>query len=117
MKKKKAVWSIGILIVIVLGIWGIYNNQASPGEYDDFAVCLTEQGAKIYGTDWCSFCKQQKDMFGKSFKYVNYVNCDFNKDECSSEGIQGYPTWKIDGEAYSGVQQFQRLSALTGCEL
>jgi len=117
MKKQNTLWLIGIIVVIVLIIYGVYSWQTSPGEYDDFSKCLSENGAKIYGTDWCKYCKEQKSLFGKSFKLIDYVNCDYDKDKCNLEGIQGYPTWKINGEVYSGVQPLERLSQLTGCEL
>jgi thiol-disulfide isomerase/thioredoxin len=84
---------------------------------DEFAKCTKEKGLVMYGTDWCPHCLTQKEMFDNSFKYVNYVNCDFKSDICSKEGIKGYPTWKIYGESYPGVQQLKMLSELTGCSL
>ena len=89
----------------------------TSGEFDAFASCLTEQGAVMYGTDRCSYCKTQKVLFGKSFKKVDYVNCDFNKEECLLNGVEGYPTWKINEEIYSGVQPLEKLAALTECSL
>ena len=117
MKKKKMLYVLIAILILTVGAYGIYAWRTIPGEYDDFAKCLSESGATKYGTDWCGYCKQQKALFGKSFKYVDYVNCDYNKDECILEGVTGYPTWKINGESYSGVQSFERLSQLTGCEL
>lgn len=91
--------------------------STGPGRYDDFAKCLTEKGATMYGTQWCSHCKNQKELFGKSFKYIDYVDCDYNKDECLRNGIRGYPTWKINDEKYPGEQPLYKLSSLSGCEL
>ncbi len=71
----------------------------------------------MYGTEWCSHCKSQKKMFGKSFQYINYVDCDRYSDECLRNGIRGYPTWIIDGEKYPGVQSLGRLSSLSGCSI
>jgi len=88
-----------------------------PGKYDTFATCLFEKGATMYGTEWCSHCQNQKKMFGKSFMYVDYVDCDEDRDECLKQGIKGYPTWIIDGEKYSGEQPLQRLASLTDCKL
>jgi len=88
-----------------------------PGKYDSFAQCLTEKGATMYGTEWCSHCQNQKKMFGKSFQYVDYVDCDKYGDECLKNGIRGYPTWIIDGEKYPGEQPLQRLASLTDCKL
>tara|TARA_Y100000310_G_C20408949_1_gene681008 strand:- start:197 stop:571 length:375 start_codon:yes stop_codon:yes gene_type:complete len=116
-KKKTIIWLIGVIIVIALISYGLFKWQTSPGQYDEFAQCLTEKGAKMYGTEWCHYCQDQKELFGRSFKQIDYVDCDYKKNECDIEGIKGYPTWKINGETYSGVQSFGRLSQLTGCEL
>ena len=112
------------VVVLVLGV--IVFAVARPtgnvsanggGEFDEFASCLTDSGAIFYGTEWCGFCQQQKAMFGDSMDHVNFVDCDQNRNTCMSEGVTGYPTWKIEGQLYSGVQQLTRLSDLTGCEL
>ena len=99
-------------IVIYLSI-----KPDSLGQYDVFAQCLTEKGIKMYGTGWCSYCQKQKDSFGNSFKYVDFVDCDKDKQECLSAGVQGYPTWNINGENYPGLQSLERLAQLSGCEL
>jgi len=105
----------GIIILIVAGYW--YVNSSGPGQYDNFAKCLTEKGVKMYGTNWCHYCKAQKKMFGKSFKYVDFVNCDSHRSECLAAGVKGYPTWKINGENHPGVQPLERLAELGECNL
>ena len=72
---------------------------------DAFAQCLADKSVTMYGTEWCSHCKNQKKLFGSSFQYINYVDCDKNQQECSSAGVQGYPTWKINGQNYPGEQR------------
>ncbi|GIU68879.1 MAG: hypothetical protein KatS3mg002_0115 [Candidatus Woesearchaeota archaeon] len=90
---------------------------------DDFAKCLTEKGAKMYGAYWCPHCNNQKEMFGDSVKYITYVECavegqpQVQTPECIAERIAGYPTWIINGERYPGEQTLQTLSKLTGCKL
>jgi len=104
------------LIIIAL-FFGILIIAAGCGKnYDSFAQCLTEKGAAMYGADWCTHCQEQKKMFGSSFKYVDYVNCDFNEGECIKKGIKGYPTWIINETDYRGVQSLQKLGYLTGCK-
>ena len=71
----------------------------------------------MYGTEWCPHCKNQKELFGDSFKQVDYIDCDIRKSECAQAGIKGYPTWIISGEKYPGVQQLGRLATLSGCKL
>ncbi len=87
------------------------------GEFDEFAKCLNSTGAKMYGTEWCGHCKDQKERFGISFQHVDYIDCDKTKQVCTSAGIKGYPTWIIDGEAYPGARQLSELAELSGCEL
>lgn len=106
---------IGIIVIAVI-IFLIVPRKPGVREWDDFATCLSENGAAMYGTDWCSHCQDQKEMFGKSFDKVNFVDCDRSREECLSAGIEGYPTWKVNGNNYPGVQSFQKLASLTGCE-
>jgi len=104
-KKKIVMSSLGGIFLILIAL-GVYIWTA-PGSYDDFAKCLTEKGAIMYGEDWCQYTNAQKGMFGNSFKYVNYqVKTDLVKR----------PTWVIDGKEYPTVQSFQRLAVLTGCK-
>jgi len=90
---------------------------SGPGKYDGFAQCLTENGAAMYGTDWCSHCQDQKEIFGKSFQYVAYIDCDKSKFACDSASVSSYPTWIINEESYGGTQQLYKLAQLTGCGL
>ena len=104
-KKKKFIIIIAIVLIIIGA--GITYVILSPGRYDDFAKCLTEKGAKMYGEDWCQYTQGQKRMFGKSFKYINYE---------VKTGLKLRPTWIINGETYERVQSFETLSELTGCK-
>lgn len=114
-----------ILLVPVIGYFSFTAFVAKPtvpSEYDEFAQCLTEKGAVFYGAYWCHFCEQQKDMFGSSMKFVNYVECDpkgknARPELCVENNIRGYPTWIIDGKSYSGVQSLEKLSELTSCPI
>ena len=91
--------------------------------YDDFAKCLTNKSVVFYGAYWCPHCLANKDMFGDSIKYVNYVECavegnsQLQTPECEKAGISGYPTWVINGQKYAGEQTLEGLAKLTGCVL
>ena len=101
---------IGIIIIAAVA-YSVYSIN-KPGEYDNFAKCLNEKGAVMYGAmDWCHFTQGQKAMFGKSFKYINYH--EFNE----LPGIKKTPTWVINGAWHENVQSFDKLAALTGCKL
>lgn len=103
---------IGVLMATLYFVW-----PGGSGDYDSFASCLSEAGVVMYGTEWCSHCKAQKKLFGSSFDKINFVDCDFAGDTCLLAGVEGYPTWKINGQNYPGEQSLERLGNLAGCEV
>lgn len=133
---------ISIICYIILLILSIFVSlvfasceKASDPEIDNFAKCLTEKGATMYGVFWCPHCAKQKNMFGASFKLINYVECDARciRDEnnklptycngnignpglCKQKDVKLYPHWEFgDGTYTEGVQIFEDLAAKTGC--
>jgi len=113
-KSKTKYYVIGSLIVVIIMSIAAYSifSLNKKGPYDEFAKCLAEKGAVMYGAmDWCKYTQAQRAMFGKSFNYVNYH--DFKE----LNGIKKTPTWVINGAWHENVQSLQQLSALTGCKL
>ncbi len=115
--KRRTLKTFIIILMAALLVGGgvtgfvVYSNN-KPGPFDNFAKCITEKGAIMYGAiSWCVYTKEQAAMFGKSFKYVNY------KEFQEGPNIKITPTWIINGQKYEKVQSFQRLSELTGCSL
>lgn len=98
-------------------------ERENPTTLDDFAQCLTDKGLKFYGSQNCSWCQQQKELFGESIQYVTYVECvdpQTNQwaQECQEAEITSTPTWELaDGESVSGYQTLEQLSELSGCPL
>ena len=80
------------------------------------AACLSDQGVTMYGLPTCPHCQDQKDKFGDAFRYVDYVNCSKNRDECLNQGIETVPAWIIDGEMIVGVRELEELANKAGCE-
>ena len=117
-KKIKIAWVLAAVVLLIIGVYALTKNKQNKpkSEYDEFAQCLTEKGAVMYGTYWCSHCKAQKEGFGDSFKYVNYVECTEDPDTCTEKGIEGFPTWIINGVKYAGRQPLPKLAELTQCE-
>ena len=122
-KSRKKILFTLIILIVVGGVlyYGISTN-AKPGKYDDFAKCLTEKGVKEYGAFWCPKCAEQKKMFGKSFKYVTYVECDARGNNaqpelCREKGITGYPTWEIENKLIPGIQSLENLARESSCNL
>ena len=94
-----------------------YVRSQKPGQYDEFAKCLTEKGAVIYGNDFCQYTAKELNWFGNSEKYLNYVKCVNNKELCDSKGVKITPTWEIEGKTYEGVQGIEKLAELSGCKI
>jgi hypothetical protein len=106
-----------IVVFYIASITGFFAQTQAPSTYDNFASCLSEKGIIMAGTDWCHYCKSQKQMFGTSFRLINYKSCDTDS-WCNEVGINGYPTWVFpNGQQYAGVQTLERLSELSGCPL
>ncbi|MEK6936254.1 MAG: hypothetical protein AABW67_05680 [Nanoarchaeota archaeon] len=114
---KKYFIIIAVIIIVVLIVLSILNYAKKPGQYDEFAKCLKEKGAVIYGNDYCSYTTKQLGFFGKSQKLLNYVKCIDNEELCNSKGVDITPTWEINEKIYSGVQTFEALAAYSGCKL
>jgi hypothetical protein len=118
--REKMMWA-GIVLVLIgayAAFW-YYNNH----RYDGFAKCLAASQAKMYGAYWCPHCAEQKEEFGKSFQYVNYVECAIKGSRemtaaCKAAGVQHYPTWQFGaGPLVEGKFPLQELSDKTGCSL
>lgn len=121
-KRSRLIYFLIIVAVFSLGFFS-YNAITGPGPYDDFAKCLSDKGAVFYGAFWCPHCNDQKKLFGKSMKYIDYVECSSPDKRaqtpvCVDEKIEGYPTWKFaDGSVITGFVSLQELGVKTGCKM
>ena len=106
-----------MVVWYAVSFFGSENGPGGATGLESFAQCLTENDAVMYGAYWCGHCKQQKEDFGDAFALINYVECTEETETCTAAGIQGFPTWIIDGELFPGRQSFERLASLTGCSL
>ncbi len=113
---------ITILLISSLIFIAACNNKSSAN-LDDFAKCLTANGTSFYGAYWCPHCQRNKEMFGTSIKYIDYIECAIqgsNEENpvCTIENIKGYPTWKFeDNSKHEGEITLQQLATKTGCVL
>ena len=122
MNKKNIFISIMGLLVLGIIVTVLIQSGNRPAvsstKYDAFAQCLATKKLTMYGAAWCSHCKAEKARFGDSFKYVPYVECPDNPNECLAKGIEGYPTWiDANGQKYEGEQGLEKLSQISGCQL
>lgn len=121
---KKAIYII-IGLLVVSGLVWLIVTPGKPGKLDDFARCLKTKGAVFYGAFWCPHCQAQKARFGKSAKYLPYVECstpDGNSrtKECQDADIGIYPTWQFGLSTSTRVEgeiELVDLASTTGCLL
>jgi hypothetical protein len=119
------IW-LGAAVATVVLAWGTYYfvfYQQPVSTLDEFAKCLNAKGAKMYGAWWCPHCADEKEFFGNSFEYVNYVECSPSGERtqnniCKAAAIKNYPTWQFaDDSRMEGTQPLAALSKKTGCPL
>jgi uncharacterized membrane protein len=92
------------------------------------ATHLKSIGATMYGSYWCPHCCEQKQLFGQTaMNDVNYVECatdgpNSQADLCAAIVPEvekatgekfGFPTWKINGQYYSGRKPLTELAQLS----
>ncbi|WP_310426088.1 vitamin K epoxide reductase family protein [Chamaesiphon sp. VAR_48_metabat_135_sub] len=87
----------------------------------ELAKHLTRKGAKMYSSYTCPHCYEQKQLFGsEAWEQVANIECNPTAKKnpqpevCTKAGIQGYPTWVIDGKLDPGAKKLARLGELTG---
>lgn len=121
MKNKTIIIIVALIIVFSAFLWLKLASQ--PGELDQFADCLKENGAAFYGTFWCPHCQNQKALFGKSAKRLPYIECSTPDGRgqtavCKDKKIDSYPTWEFkDGSLLNGEIPLKELAGKTGCSL
>lgn len=92
-------------------------DLSTTGQVDMLAGCLTRNQVKMYGLATCPHCQSQKDDFGGSVRYLNYVECTENRRTCIDAGIKSVPAWVFEesDRRKVGTKSLERLSALASC--
>ena len=109
-----------VILAVALLLTPVTN---AAGKYDDFARCLAQKNAVMYGVVWCPHCEEQKQLFGSSFQYVKYVECAVPgthqvTQQCRDLGIRHTPTWIFgNAERTEGKLSLEQLSEKSGCKL
>jgi hypothetical protein len=118
--KKYLMW--GGIVILLAGAYalGWYHRNH---KYDAFAQCLTANRAKMYGLYWCPHCAEQKEKFGASFRYINYVEGAVKDSKelapiCQAAGVKLFPSWQFGQDPpKEGILSMDALSDKTGCSL
>lgn len=113
-----------VLLSLLAVAWYVAKPNTGKG-LDDFAKCLKSKNIVMYGADWCPHCQNEKNAFGDSFQFIQYVECPKNPNRCLAAGINSYPTWIFpaspaggpDGRKLQGEQGLEKLSQESGCPL
>jgi len=126
------VFIVAIMIVSILALVGLFyanksskqdvasDNTSSDGSVagvttekdsdylDNLTNAMSDKGMVLYCSYLSSECKEQKELFGDSYKNVTSVECDAegpdaNADECIGRNVSTYPTWIYEGQLHEGV--------------
>ena len=95
------------------------TTSSSPQKIK-FAEFLRENEISMYSAYWCPHCHDQKQLFGKqAMKELKVIECakdgkDNQYQLCKTKGVEGFPSWEINGEIYSGVLDLNDLAIMTG---
>ncbi len=112
----------GIVVVVLLHLY--YNSDILKRPPDPRLQALVqhldETGAIYYGASWCVSCQQQRQQFGALADELPYVECSpygrggIVASACTTQGIQNYPTWIINGRRFEGVLKPAQLAEYSG---
>lgn len=107
---------LAVLLIIVVALIILFWPKAAVSK-NGLGQCLTEKGVTMYGSDLCPNCQNQKKILGEDFQDVNYVNCDFEREQCHKKGITVYPVWSMGNNIMLGTQSKADLAAFAGCPI
>ena len=110
---KKSSWSTIIIVfgILIISVFILYRPTIDTPE--EIAKCIGRESL-IYTQLGCHACLIQEEMFGDSYKYLNKIDCFYEREKCLDIGAT--PTWIINGQRYEGVHSIEELQNLTGCE-
>jgi len=97
-------------------------TTVSSKEKINFAKFLTNNNIVMYSAYWCPHCNDQKQLFGQqAVEELIIVECakDGKNNQyklCQEKGIEGFPSWEIDNEIYSGTMSLRELAQMTNYE-
>ena len=110
MKRKN--WLTLIIIFVVILLSTIILIKPASKTSEEVVKCIGKN-SKLYVQLGCNACKKQEEIFGENKKYLEIIDCWFERDKCSK--ITHIPTWVINEKEYVGLQSIEKLKELTGC--
>ena len=94
-------------------------TTVSSKEKINFAKFLSDNNIVMYSAYWCPHCNDQKQLFGKkAVEELIIIECakdgkDNKYNLCQQKGIEGFPSWEINDEIYSGTVSLNELAEMT----
>ena len=108
---------IVILLVLILSAYILIKDNTPQIQItEELAKCIG-QNSELYVQTGCPACQKQEELFGNYVGYLTEFDCleKANIQKCSVLGIEGTPTWVINGKKYQGLKQISELKSLAGC--
>ena len=124
-RKTNAVLPVIILFAVSLFLLVplAWSGSEDSNGLDTFAQRSAEIKQSCTAASFASYCDDQKALFGKSFRYVAYVECSVRGGRqmtfpCVAAQVRFTPTWIFaNGDRLTGFQPLKVLSEKTGCKL
>ena len=117
MKKGSWITILIVLGVLALSLYLITKDNFNPNNNfpnENLVKCIASKSI-LYVQEGCIHCKNQEELFGDNYKFLNKFDCTQNFQLCLNEGIYGTPTWVIDNQKYAKVLTIEELKQMTGC--
>ena len=96
----------------------VVTEESSKAKIN-FAKFLTDNKIVMYSAYWCPHCHDQKQLFGKeAVEELTIVECakdgvDNQYKLCQEKNIEGFPSWEINNQIYSGTRNLNELSRIS----
>jgi hypothetical protein len=119
-KRLKLFFTFTFVVFLISGLY-VFTNWFSiitgyfvgEDEKTKLAQCLDGKETEFYGAEYCAECEKQKDLFGTSFKAINYINCGKAGELCPN--IKSVPAWYVNKTIHYGYKNITKLQELSGC--
>ena len=95
-------------------------TTSSSSQKIKFAKFLNDNNIKMYSAYWCPHCHDQKQLFGKeAANELTIIECAKDGENnqyklCKEKEIEGFPSWEINNQIYSGVKELNDLAIISG---
>jgi thiol-disulfide isomerase/thioredoxin len=96
------------------------SNSGRTSSKVALADHLSQVGASMYTTSWCTACKEQLALFGQeAANHLNLVECDVTAPDpqpnrCRAANVNLFPSWQVSDQILPGVRPLDQLADASG---